>query len=98
FSFSEIFARQLRALAHAGDVVIGITTSGKSPNVLEALHTAHKRGAITAMLTGEVDNALCVQVDICIAVPSRQTPRIQEAHEVILHAICELVEERMCAM
>lgn len=98
YSFERIFARQLEAKAHRGDMVIGITTSGTSKNVLEALRYAGKNGITSVLLMGgfedpELDGA----ADYIIKVPSLITPRIQEAHIFIGHVIAEYVEHRMFA-
>lgn len=98
YSFERIFARQLEAKAHPGDMVIGITTSGTSKNVLEALRYAGKNGITSVLLMGgfedpELDGA----ADYIIKVPSLITPRIQEAHIFIGHVIAEYVEHRMFA-
>jgi D-sedoheptulose 7-phosphate isomerase len=93
FGFEEVFSMQVDALAKKGDVVIGITTSGKSLNVVKALRTAKLKGAFTAVLTGLGGRHLSDEVDICIAIPSQDTQRIQEAHTVVLHIVCELLEE-----
>ena len=92
YGFEEVFARPVRALAHAGDVVLGLTTSGKSPNVLRALNAARERGALAVGLTGTPHGALAEHCDLLVAVPSGKTARIQEAHIVILHAVCEILD------
>jgi len=94
-SFEEVFARQVEALARSGDVVVGISTSGKSANVLRGLEAAHAKAAITVGLTGEDGNAFGGMADTCVCVPSNCTPRIQEAHITILHIVCELVEQAL---
>jgi D-sedoheptulose 7-phosphate isomerase len=95
YGFDAVFARQLEAGARPGDVAIGITTSGKSRNVLEGLRTARGLGARTAVLAGADAGDLRDVVDDCIAVPSTETPRVQECHILIGHVLCELVEERL---
>jgi D-sedoheptulose 7-phosphate isomerase len=91
--FENIFERQVEALASEKDVVIGISTSGRSINVIKGIEAAKKKGAFTIVLTGERGEALANMADIAIIVPSKETPRIQEAHITIGHIICELVEE-----
>jgi D-sedoheptulose 7-phosphate isomerase len=93
YGFDLVFSRQLEALAHRGDVAIGISTSGRSPNVLRAMTTAKHMGLHTVGLTGSEGNELVNAVDHCICVPSKETPRIQECHILIGHIISELVEQ-----
>jgi D-sedoheptulose 7-phosphate isomerase len=92
FGYELVFAKQVRAIAEEGDVVIGISTSGTSPNVLEAIKAAKEIGAHTVGFTGEGGAELGKIVDICLAVPSKDTPRIQESHITAGHIICFLVE------
>ena len=92
YCFDYVFARQLEALAAEGDVVIGITTSGNSRNVLDAIRVARQAGAHTVGLTGASGGSLVGAVDVLIQVPSQDTPRIQESLLVVEHIICELVE------
>ncbi len=95
YGFERIFARQIEAFGEKGDVFFGISTSGKSPNVLAAFEECRRKGLFSIGLTGErkcVMNDLC---NICINVPSPETPRIQEAHILIGHIICYLVEETL---
>ena len=93
YGFDLVFSRQIEALAHRGDVAIGITTSGQSPNVLRAMSTARKMGLHTIGLTGSAGSKLADAVDHCICAPSNETPRIQECHILIGHIISELVEQ-----
>jgi len=93
YGFDLVFSRQLEALARPGDVAIGITTSGNSPNVLHAMAVARKLGLHTVAFTGCTGGKLKNAVDHCICVPSDQTPRIQECHILIGHIISELVEQ-----
>lgn len=95
YSYEEVFLRQLKALAGEGDLVWGISTSGNSPNVVEALRWARQRGLRTVGFTGEDGGRMKEYCDILLAVPSRSTPRIQEAHITAGHIICELVEEKL---
>jgi D-sedoheptulose 7-phosphate isomerase len=93
YGFDLVFSRQIEALAHRGDVAIGISTSGQSPNVLRAMSTARKMGLHTVGLTGSAGSKLADAVDHCIRAPSNETPRIQECHILIGHIISELVEQ-----
>ena len=93
YGFDVIFARQIEALGRPGDVAIGISTSGNSPNVLSAVAVARKMGLHTVALTGAAGGVLKAAVDHCICVPTNATPRIQECHILIGHIISELVEE-----
>lgn len=95
YSFEEIFSRQVRALAKNSDVVFGISTSGNSENVYRAFLAAREAGAATVLLTGERKGRIENISDIVIAVPSSDTPRIQEMHLFIEHFICENVEVQM---
>ena len=91
--FDRVFSRQIEALARAGDVAVGISTSGQSSNVIQALATAKKMRLHTIALTGFSGKGLKDAVDYCICVPSTETPRIQECHILIGHIIAELVEQ-----
>jgi D-sedoheptulose 7-phosphate isomerase len=93
YGFDVVFSRQIEALARSGDVAIGISTSGQSPNVLRAMATAKKMGLHTVALAGSTGGALAGAVDYCICAPSTETPRIQECHILIGHIISELVEQ-----
>lgn len=95
YGYEKVFSRQVEAIIDKGDVVIGISTSGRSPNVIEGLRAAKKRGAIAIGFTGAKGERLEETADICIKVPSSDTPRIQEAHITIGHIICQLVEEEL---
>jgi len=97
YGFDQVFARQVEALGNAGDLAIGMSTSGNSPNVIEGLRMARRRGMVTIGLTGEDGGRLKSQVDYCICVPSKNTPRIQETHILIGHIVCELVEQALFA-
>ena len=92
YGFDRVFARQLEALGRKGDVAIGISTSGNSPNVLKALETANGRGLITVALTGKGGKAGSIAAHH-IAVNEERTARVQEVHATVLHVICELVEQ-----
>ena len=93
YEYNEIFARQLEALGQIGDVAVGISTSGRTENVLRALNLAKVKGLKTVALTGQLGISTQDDVDVCLAVPSIETPRIQEAHIAAIHLICELIEK-----
>ena len=95
YGFEQIFARQVEALGNPGDIAIGISTSGNSPNVIEGIRVAKRKGMITIGLTGADGGQLKNEVDYCICVPSKDTPRIQEAHILIGHIWCELIERAL---
>ena len=93
--YETVFSRQVEALVNEKDVVIAISTSGNSPNVIEAVKAAKKKGAGTIGLTGGSGGKLAEAADLVITVPSNDTPRIQEAHITIGHIVCELVEREL---
>jgi D-sedoheptulose 7-phosphate isomerase len=93
YGFERVFARQIEAFGAPGDIAFGITTSGNSPNVVEGLKAASERGMVTIALTGRDGGAAGQLADIHLNVPHAATARVQEAHIVLLHVICELVEE-----
>jgi D-sedoheptulose 7-phosphate isomerase len=95
YGYEKLFARQLQAQGIEGDVFIGISTSGNSPNILEALKLCKEQGIISIGLTGASGGKMDDLCDICIKVPSNETPRIQEAHILIGHIICCIVEEQL---
>jgi len=97
YDFEQVFARQVEALANAGDIVIGISTSGNSPSVIEGIEEAKRRGAITIAFTGASGGKLKGNgnVDYLLTVPSEDTPQIQESHIMIGHVICYLVEKEL---
>lgn len=95
YGFDEVFVRQVTALGQPGDVAVGITTSGNSPNVLLAIKEARARGLKTIGLAGKDGGALRDAVDVPIIVPSPITARIQECHITIGHLLCELMEEEL---
>ncbi len=95
YAFEEIFARQVQAFARPGDVAFGISTSGRSPNVVRGLIAARERGALTVALTGEGGGVCAEHADLLLAVPSKVTARIQEAHLAIGHILCGVVEQRL---
>ena len=94
-SYDTVFSRQIEALAQPGDVVVAISTSGKSPSVLEGLRAAKKKGARTIGLTGIGGEPMRKEADVCLTAPSLKTPRIQEVHITLGHIICELVENEL---
>lgn len=95
YSYAQTFARQLDALAEKKDIAIGISTSGKAANVIEAIELANRKGITTIALTGGDGGGLAKIAKISIIVPSEVTPRIQEAHITIGHIICQLVEDEL---
>lgn len=95
YGYEQTFARQLRALSSSGDVAVGISTSGNSQNVIEALICARKLGLFTIALTGASGGKMRSLVDVLINVPSEETPRIQECHILAGHALCDAVEGAM---
>lgn len=94
-AFDEIFAKQIRALGRAGDMAIGISTSGNSPNVVKAFDVAKEMGLKTVALTGNDGGKLAKIADISLIVTSTSTPRIQETHILIGHILCEMVEHQL---
>lgn len=95
YDFNHVFTRQIEAWARPGDVVIGISTSGNSGNVLAAMEKAKEIGALAIALTGEGGGKLASIADICFKAPSTSTPRIQEAHITVGHIICDMVEKSL---
>ncbi|MCX7990749.1 MAG: D-sedoheptulose 7-phosphate isomerase [Proteobacteria bacterium] len=93
YSFNEIFSKQVLALGKEGDVLLGISTSGRSKNVINALKTARELGLTTIGLSGDYADEMGKLCDHYIYVPSKNTPRIQEAHLLIEHTICELIDQ-----
>ncbi|MCH7517711.1 MAG: D-sedoheptulose 7-phosphate isomerase [Candidatus Dadabacteria bacterium] len=92
-SFENVFARQIEAIGNKGDVAWGMSTGGKSPNVIKALELAHSMGLKTIAFTGQDKSKVEKFSDCCVSVPSKSTPRIQELHITLSHIICELVEK-----
>ena len=95
--FSQVFSRQIEALGQEGDLAWGITTSGRSPNVVQGLIRAKQLGLKTLVLTGSDGGEVLKVADLSLLVPSQSTPRVQEVHIMIGHIICELVEEELFA-
>jgi D-sedoheptulose 7-phosphate isomerase len=97
YGFEQVFSRQIQALGRPGDVAVGISTSGQSPNVIAAMREARKQGLTTIGFSGKDGGALAKCVDIPIVVSSLNTARIQECHITIGHLICELAEKDLLA-
>lgn len=95
YGYDEVFSRQVRALGVEGDVAIGLTTSGRSPNVVKALQVARELGLTAVGMTGAEPGPVGEVSDHCIRIPSTETPRIQEGHLLASHIICEWVEARL---
>ncbi|NDV69021.1 SIS domain-containing protein [Dysgonomonas sp. 25] len=93
YGYEKLFSRQVQALGNEGDIFIGISTSGNSPNVIAALEECKKKGIYTIGLTGQAGGKMAELCDITIKVPSMETPRIQESHILIGHIICCIVED-----
>ena len=95
YSFEEVFAKQVRALGQSGDVLLAISTSGNSENVLRAVAAAHDRGMTVVALTGGSGGTIAEaleQSDVEIRVPSKRTCRVQETHIVVIHCLCDLID------
>ncbi len=95
YGYEHLFARQLEAVAAAGDIFFGISTSGRSPNVLKALDTARTKGLVTVGMTGRGGGQMSGRCDHLLRVPSDSTPRIQEGHIAIGHALCQIIEAQL---
>ena len=95
YAFEQIFSRQLEGLAQAGDVAVGLSTSGQSANVLHGLRTAKRLQVATIGLTGGSGGAMAAACDVCICVPSSITARVQELHLTIGHILCGLIEDNL---
>ena len=95
YSYEEVYSRLIKAKGKSGDVLIGLSTSGNSENIIRALREAKSKGLFTVGLTGISGGKMENEVDILIRVPSNKTPRIQESHILIGHIICEMVEDAM---
>lgn len=92
YGFDYVFSRQVEGLGQEGDVLIAISTSGNSANVVRAVKTAKEKGVFVIGMTGENGGVLAKESDLCLAVPSQVTARIQEMHIMIIHMICEIAE------
>jgi D-sedoheptulose 7-phosphate isomerase len=95
YSYEAVFARQLEGLGSRGDAAVGISTSGKSPNVLSALRSARKMGITAVGMTGQCSPDMAELVDYCISVPSKRTARVQEGHILIGHILCEIIDHNL---
>jgi D-sedoheptulose 7-phosphate isomerase len=95
YGYEYLFARQIEAVGGKGDVFFGISTSGRSPNILHALRTARGKGLLTVGLTGRAGGQMVELCDYCLRTPSDSTPRIQEGHITMGHTICWLIEQQM---
>ncbi len=98
YGFDKIFARQIEAIGQPGDVAIGYSTSGKSPNILAAFQSARQRGIATVGFTGKNGGAMKDHCDVLIIAPSALTPHIQEMHTILGHAFCAAVEDELNAV
>lgn len=96
YGFEYVFSRQCESIVNKNDVVIAISTSGKSKNIINGVLISKKKGAFTIGLTGEGGRDLDKIIDLLLVAPSKSTPRIQEVHRIIMHVISELVEENFC--
>ncbi len=96
YGYEQVFARQLRGIGRPGDVLVAITTSGNSPNVLRAVETARAMGIASIGMTGAGGGALAGLCDLCIRVPAERADRIQEMHIALGHILCGIVEEALC--
>ena len=97
YGFERIFSRQMESLVGPHDIVVALSTSGTSPNIIKAIETGRSRGAFLVALTGETGGALAGKVDILIDIPSRDPQRIQESHITIGHIVCSLIEHLVAA-
>jgi len=95
YSYDVIYSRMIEAMGKEGDVLVGISTSGNSPNVVKALETANKLGMVTVGMTGETGGKMKEVSNFLINIPSKDTPRIQECHILLGHILCQLVEENV---
>lgn len=95
FGYEHVFERQVRGLGRSGDVLIGISTSGRSPNILAALQAARESGITAIGFTGAGERPMTAYCDLCLAAPSTETPLIQQIHIICAHAICEIVERNL---
>ncbi|HVH79655.1 MAG TPA: D-sedoheptulose 7-phosphate isomerase [Stellaceae bacterium] len=95
YSYAEVFERQVRGLGRPGDVLIGISTSGRSGNIMRAIQAARELGIYVIGLTGQSGGDMATCCDMCLRVPSNWTPLIQQVHIIAAHVICGIVEERL---
>lgn len=94
YSFDDVFAREIAGNGQAGDIFIGITTSGNSPNILKAIETARQKDIYTVGLCGS-GGKIQSEADLCLSIPSTCTPRIQECHIMVGHILCEIIENQL---
>ena len=97
YGYAEVFSRQLEGIARDGDVVVALSTSGRSENVVRAVDRARDLGMLTVGMTGPDGGALAERCDHCLCIPAEEVPRIQEAHVLIGHTLCEFVERELFA-
>lgn len=98
--YDQVFSKQIHALGQQGDVLLAITTSGNSKNVIQALNAAHDQGMIVVVLTGNAGGLIASQLapeDVVLCVPSDSTARIQETHLLIIHCLCDLIDQHLFA-
>lgn len=95
YSYEEIYARLFIAFGQPADVLIGLSTSGNSQNVIRAFEEAHKKGVLTVAFTGELGGKMAEIADMSFKIPSQDTPRIQEVHMLLGHSLCEIVEQKI---
>lgn len=98
YRYEDIFSKQIKALGHAGDVLLAISTSGNSKNIIEAIHAAHQRDMPVIALTGNDGGDIAKTLnssDVEIRVPANRTARIQEAHLVIIHSLCDMIDKEL---
>ena len=93
YGYDQVFSRQLEGMGQAGDILIGISTSGNSINIIKAFESAKKKGITTVALTGRDGGEMAKMADVALVVPSNSTPRIQESHILIGHIICDIIEK-----
>lgn len=94
YGYDHVYSRMIEGIGQPGDILVGLSTSGNSPNILEAFKAARQKGMITIGFTGETGGKMKAECDFLINIPSGDTPRIQESHIMVGHIICQLVEEQ----
>jgi len=97
YGYDQVFSRQLEGMGQAGDIFIGISTSGNSVNIIKAFESAKKKGIMTIALTGRDGGKMATIADYALIVPSNSTPRIQESHILIGHILCDIIEKEIFA-
>lgn len=95
YGYDQVFARQVLGLGQKGDVLIAISTSGRSPNILKAIEAARQKGIFVVGFTGRREGAMAAGCDLCLHAPADETPLIQQLHIIAGHVVCGLVEERL---